>query len=389
MNAASYWERQSFLHAADILIVGSGIVGLSCAIALKTARPDLQVSIVERGALPAGASTKNAGFACFGSMTEILDDLNNGNAAEVFQLVERRWRGLQALRSLAGDKALRFQQLGGFELFTPQDQPAYENCMKHLQAFNEILKDLTGDPAVYSSADHLIPDFGFQNTSHLILNRLEGQLDTGQMMKTLLQLAGAKGVVLLNGLDIDCIQEENKRLRLITSQGWQLSSAKVLLATNGFAGRFFPDLPLQPARNQVLITQPIENLPFRGTFHYDRGYVYFRNVDCPEHPGCQRILLGGARNHDAATEATSEFGNTSLIQERLTSLLREVILPGNKATVDYWWSGILGVGPVKKPIVQMMSPRLGVAVRMGGMGVAIGSLVGQEAAAMLLAASEC
>jgi hypothetical protein len=39
--------------------------------------------------------------------------------------------------------------------------------------------------------------------------------------------------------------------------------------------------------------------------------------------------------------------------------------------------------------VQMMSPRLGVAVRMGGMGVAIGSLVGQEAAAMLLAASEC
>jgi hypothetical protein len=388
MNAASFWERQSFLHAADILIVGSGIVGLSCAIALKSARPDLGVSVVERGALPAGASTKNAGFACFGSMTEILDDLSSGNVEEVFQLVERRWRGLQALRSLTGDYALRFQQLGGFELFATQDQAAYETCMGRLQAFNEVMKELTGDPAVYSSADHLIPSFGFHSTSHLILNRLEGQLDTGQMMRTLLQLAASKGVVLLNGLDITQIAEENSGLRLLTSQGWQLSASLVLLATNGFAGRFFPELPIQPARNQVLITKPLERLPFRGAFHYDRGYVYFRNVDCPEYPGRQRILLGGARNLDAEAEATSEFGNTSLIQERLWSLLREVILPGHQAEVDYWWSGILGVGPVKKPIVQMMTPRLGVAVRLGGMGVAIGNLVGQEAATMLLTTSE-
>jgi len=52
--------------------------------------------------------------------------------------------------------------------------------------------------------------------------------------------------------------------------------------------------------------------------------------------------------------------------------------------VDTWWSGILGIGTVKKPIVQKIAPHVAVAVRLGGMGVAIGSLVGEEGAALLL-----
>ena len=39
----------------------------------------------------------------------------------------------------------------------------------------------------------------------------------------------------------------------------------------------------------------------------------------------------------------------------------------------------------EKPIVHKFSPRLGVAVRMGGMGVAIGALVGEEGADCILA----
>ena len=48
-----------------------------------------------------------------------------------------------------------------------------------------------------------------------------------------------------------------------------------------------------------------------------------------------------------------------------------------------WWSGILGIGDQKKPIIERVSPNVVVAVRMGGMGVAIGSLVGEEAAALV------
>ena len=70
----SYWELQSFLQRYPVAVLGSGIVGLSAAIQIKTERPELPVLVLERGALPTGASTRNAGFACFGSLSELLDD---------------------------------------------------------------------------------------------------------------------------------------------------------------------------------------------------------------------------------------------------------------------------------------------------------------------------
>ena len=71
----SYWEIKSWFTNIDYTIVGSGIVGLSCALHLKERFPKAKILVLEKGTLPQGASTKNAGFACFGSLSEILDDL--------------------------------------------------------------------------------------------------------------------------------------------------------------------------------------------------------------------------------------------------------------------------------------------------------------------------
>jgi len=71
----SYWEIQTWLSNVDYTIIGSGIVGLNCALQLKKRFPKAKIVILEKGILPQGASTKNAGFACFGSLSEIIDDL--------------------------------------------------------------------------------------------------------------------------------------------------------------------------------------------------------------------------------------------------------------------------------------------------------------------------
>ena len=89
----SYWESQSFLHY-HYIIIGSGITGLSTAIELKEKYPLRSVLVLERGLLPTGASTRNAGFACMGSVTELLDDLKDMTEEEVVKLVEWRKKGL-------------------------------------------------------------------------------------------------------------------------------------------------------------------------------------------------------------------------------------------------------------------------------------------------------
>ena len=74
------------------------------------------------------------------------------------------------------------------------------------------------------------------------------------------------------------------------------------------------------------------------------------------------------------------MGQTEIIQKRLEQLLKEVILPNHDIEIAHRWSGIMGVGASKNPIVANLSQNVYCGVRMGGMGVAIGSLIGTELA---------
>src|SRR5690606_1817168 len=149
----------------------------------------------------------------------------------------------------------------------------------------------------------------------------------------------------------------------------------VCITTNGFASQFLEE-DIKPARAQVLITKPIENLPLKGTFHLDKGYYYFRNIH-------NRILFGGGRNLDFNAEQTTAFGLTDLVQKHLEQLLKGVILPGIPFEIEQRWSGIMGIGSQKKVLVKPISERVYCGVRLGGMGIAIGSMVGKQLADLL------
>lgn len=369
----SFWEQEAFFDGIDVLVIGSGIVGLNAAITLKERDAKVRVVVIERGGLPAGASTRNAGFACFGSMTELLADREEGEESAVWSLVEKRWKGLQRLRNRLGDEAIDYKPWGGYELFRFSEGAEYEKCLDHMPHFNHQLKEITGQTGTFAPASQRQEAFGFAGIPHLIFNKGEGQIHTGKMMKCLVDLARQKGVEIYNGIAIDELKMEQGGVKVKTADGWLLEAQHVIVATNGFGQQLLPNLAVRPARNQVLITRPIAQLKVKGTFHYDRGFFYFRNVG-------NRLLLGGGRCLDQVGEETAEFGFTEQIKAALLRLLTSTILPDTSFEVEQWWSGIMGVGEQKQPIVKRLGEHLTVAVRLGGMGVAIGAEVGEEAA---------
>jgi len=376
MNTYSYWERTAFIDNADVIIIGSGLVGLSAALHLKKQEPALKVLVLERGFLPTGASTKNAGFACFGTVSEQLAALDKSSEDEVLQMVDYKWRGLQRLRQNLGDENIDYQQYGGYELFGNDEQEKAERCTDQIERLNKLFQPAIGSAAIYSVADAKIPGFGFGNTSRMIYNAFEGQIDTGKMMRILLNQVYNLGVLVLNGCEIRQIEQENGFISLTTSQG-NFKAGKVILATNAFANQLFPELKVTPGRGQVLVTKPITGLKLKGTYHFNEGYYYFRNID-------NRVLFGGGRNLDFAAEETWEFGQTEAVKQQLTQYLKQIILPGQNFEIDYWWSGIMGFGENITPIVKQVEPNVFCAVRCNGMGVAMGSLVGEEVAGLLL-----
>lgn len=365
----SFWETQSYFSNIDLIIVGSGIVGLNAAISYKEKNKKAKVVILERGILPHGASTKNAGFACFGSVSELLSDLKKSNEDVVWQTVEMRIKGLSLLRKRLGDKQIDYKEFGGYELF--DNQKRFEECSESISYFNKQVKSLTSTKNTYSIENKKIDKFQFKQIKGLILNKKEGQIDTGKMMQNLISLALSKGIIILNSISVKSITDLKTEVALQTSIG-ELKAKQLIVATNGFAKELLKVRDVKPARAQVLITKPIDNLKIKGTFHYDEGFYYFRNIG-------ERVLFGGGRNLDFERETSSEFVLNTKIHNHLEKLLRTIILPSNKFKIEQRWCGIMGVGDEKKPIIKRISPNIVCAVRMGGMGVAIGSLVGKLA----------
>ena len=374
-NYFSYWEQESFLSGFDVLIIGSGIVGLSAALSLKSQKPKLKIGVLEAGFLPAGASTKNAGFACFGSISELIEELKTGGEDEIGGIIELRWKGLERLRKNLGDKAISFEQYGGYEVFKASESGFANTCIEQIPYFNKLLGSLIGKPDIYAVNTTKIAEFGMNGITNLIHNKYEGQIDTGKMMLALVSKVQGLGVSVFNNCRVLKIESKLNEQVLITNQG-KFRANSIILATNAFGTELIPELDVIPGRGQILITEPIKSLKIKGSCHYNRGYTYFRNID-------DRILLGGGRDLDFEGEQTLEPGITDIIQESLERLLFETIIPKQKVKIEHRWSGVMGFGKELKPIVKKIRPGLYCAVRCNGMGVAMGSLLGEQVANLI------
>ena len=373
----SYWEHQSFFGPADVAIIGAGLVGLTAALYLKQRRPTWRVVVLERGPLPSGASTKNAGFACFGSISELIEQEKRGDLQAV---VAARCEGLARLRELLGDAALDYQPVGGYELFRPEEVGLAAECREKISYFNHLLAPVVGHARTFRNASAEAGRFGFQGVTTLLKNEHEGSLDAGRMMRALLARAWAADVPVLTSCAVEAVENAGAgghRLRL--ANGTNIEAGQVLLATNAFASELLPELAVTPGRGQVLVTEPLPDVVLPGTFHYDHGYAYFRQL--PDH----RILLGGGRNLDFGAETTTAPGLTTLVQQYLENLLHDIILPGQRPRIDYRWSGVMGFGPALAPIIDWVRPGVLAAVRCNGMGVALGAGTGWQAAGKLAA----
>jgi len=206
---------------------------------------------------------------------------------------------------------------------------------------------------------------------HLIENKLEAQLHSGKLCQALLRLVQSMGVTVLNSIEITSFEKINGKIELQTNQHINLATEQLLICTNAFAKQLVPELDVEPARGQVLVTSEIPGLKWKGTFHFDEGFYYFRNLG-------NRVLLGGARNQAFDEEHTYDLSTTENIQMTLEHFLHEKILPATSFTIEHRWSGIMGVSDEKMPVVKQISDQVFCAVRMGGMGVALAPVIGEK-----------
>ena len=368
----SYWEKNSYFRNLDFVVIGSGIVGLSTAIFLKKRHKDCRVLVLERGYLPTGASTKNAGFACFGSPTELFDDLKSSDESLVWETFSNRYFGLQTLFNLISKDQINYDQCKSWDLIS--SHVVNEITPDFIKYINEKAQKITEVKNMYYEDPSIASRFGFQQLNTSYCNSIEGSIDTGKLIRELHKQAILHDVMVLFGIEAQDLQSSDQG-NIINTRFGEIHASKCIIATNGFAKKWTTE-DILPARAQVVVTNEIPGLRINGTFHIEKGYYYFRNVN-------NRILLGGGRNLNISEETTEEFGLTQQIQDKLAELLKNVILPGQKFEITDSWSGIMGVGKSKSPIIKKIDSNTAIGVRLGGMGVAMGAQVGKTLSTLL------
>lgn len=372
---SSYWETNRVLSTTDLLIVGGGFAGLSSAHFAGIKNPSLRITVVDQQSYgQTMASTRNAGFACFGSPTEILADIESEGIEQALARVKMRYEGIQLWLEMFSAKDFDYAPDGGLEVFHSTESSIYEKTLDKLSLLNSELERHIGCKEVFSPShginDSLCYGIGIAG---------EAGLHPGKLQSCLLKSLQNKSTHFINGISIPPLEHWIKKRgvwHIPTSSGW-IVSEYVLLANN--AGLSTLSQNTVPGRGQVILTEPFDHGLPAGTYHAREGYMYFRTLG-------DRILLGGGRDAFRQQEETLKPSGTKEVKLYLEDYLTTHICIDQQVSIAEHWAGIMAFtkNQRKELLRKYLEDKVLTVGRMGGMGVAIAPRAAQDAVHQLL-----
>jgi gamma-glutamylputrescine oxidase len=362
----SLWEEETFLKEKDFIIIGAGFTGKYIALELASRYPKASIAIVDRSPFSAGASTRNAGFATFGNVSEIVDDLKNMSYEDVLGLIKDRYEGLNWILKHFPAKLFDYKKTGGYEFF--ENERTALNAQSNLKEINVLMCEATGIKSVFIPKK--IPDSRFVFETFALFNEFEGLLHPGKLNLLIDEKLCKYNIQFLNGLEVNQITNNI----IHTVEGYTIKAKQLFIATNAFAPQIttLSTDVIKPARGQIFVTNELRRPIPQGIYHCDDGYIYFRSLG-------KKVLIGGGRNKFFDMEENYNIETNDHIINYLTTFLKERVITTEEFQITNKWSGIMAMGNGKNPIITKESNNQIICVRMGGIGVALSPIAAQKA----------
>jgi gamma-glutamylputrescine oxidase len=338
---------------AEVAIVGGGVTGCSCALALAEA--GVRVRLYEAREVAGGASGRNGGFALRGAAMPYdvaRHALGPERAASLWRLSER---ALERLAELAGDA---FRRTGSLRIATAAAEA--EDLRREYQA-------LVGDGFAAEWHDDLAADLALRFHGALC-HPPDGAIHPARWVRRLAARAVAAGAEIRVHDRVDSLD--------------QLDADQVVVATDGYTHGLLEalDRAVRPTRGQVIATEPLPERLSPCPHYTCDGYVYWHQSD----EG--RLVLGGFRDRALEEERTREEAATPVIQSALEEFAHQLL--GEEPRVTHRWSGIFGSTADLLPLVGRVPEHGGVWVSCGysGHGNVLGLACGELVAGAILGA---
>ena len=136
-----------------------------------------------------------------------IDSLKIALTEKIWEQYPGKTDSVVDLLSELPDSFLDYKPCGNYEVFFESEEATFERCIDNMNLLNERIADTIWHRNTFQLKDSEIPTFGFKKVKHLLKNRLEGQLNTGKMMKHLLRIARQMGIGIWNGINVKKIED--------------------------------------------------------------------------------------------------------------------------------------------------------------------------------------
>ncbi|MDP3457686.1 MAG: FAD-dependent oxidoreductase [Hyphomonas sp.] len=304
----------------DVAVVGGGVSGALCALALT--RAGFDVVVIDRRAPGSGstvASTALIQFEIDTPLTRLAGQIGKRNAERAY------------LRSFAAVGAL---YLAGPEM-------GYRGLQQEAAHRARI-----GLPSEYLSAADLRDRYGIDRTG-AILSRGAGDLNPAQLTAGCLRAAQRLGCRVYSKQEVAAVDAGPGSVRLTTREGGVIDCRRAVFATGYEVVDGMPRDQFKITSSWAIATQPLPPEAFWPTrcviWEAADPYLYVRSTSD------NRIVAGGedsglkdADRRDAAIPAKAR---------KILAALNK-LLPGRDLRIDYAWAGAFAESPTGLPLFE-------------------------------------
>ncbi len=376
----SYWEIsqgltspsqtnfENLIKKTEVLIVGAGFCGSWLAYFLKTQNPKLQITILERDFINLGASLRNAGFLSCGNISEWLEDSKEVSWEETILTLKARIDGINLIKELA-PQLPSIRNCGSVDA-----DPLTDEKILLMQRLNSSLSSLKIQP--FFLKKNLVIG---KEEKERAFNSFDSEVNPYELLQELHLRLKKLGVVFQGNCTVEEIGNGIATFTAVNEKR-SMEYGYAFVCTNGFTKALNPKTNVEPARGQIIVTNPCETSTVKSLGFLRSGYDYFRFIG-------SRVLIGGGRLEYKKAEDTHSLEPTLEIKNYLIKLAQEVI-GHDKFKVEYHWAGTMGLRKGKHASISDLNTRVFLDSKteevagFGGWGVTLTPLVTKNLASL-------
>jgi len=348
---------------ASVVIIGGGAIGLSTAYQLaKHGQSD--VVLLERGYLGGGATGRCA--------EGIRAQFQRSHNIELALASQRIYEHLAEELNYN----ILFTQYGYLMLAYTEGQ--LELCSEYVKRQKRL--GMSTKLVSPEEAKELVPILNTDGVLAGTFHPKDGSAHHDSVVAGFAKAARRKGVEINEFTEVSGIRTENGRVKGVATSRGEIATTTVIIAagayTRAVAGWVGVNVPTQPVRHQIMVTEPLKPCINPMVISHDSG-VYLRQTMRGE-------LIGGIGDPEEPSSYNMRSGHRFLFRfakeaTRLFPVLRDV-------SVMRQWAGLYDMAEDGTPIIQEIPSiqRLLLACGWSGHGFMLSPIVGKLLAEQVL-----